>query len=97
MPTEQQIREQVRELLARTVPGFDTSISDDVDIFSMGLDSISTMLLLTEIENLYSISLGADEIPFEQFRTIAGISSFVAWKCEAQIAPGTDVSDEGQS
>lgn len=65
-------------MLVRIVPDIDSDLADDADIFSLGLDSVSVMLLLTEIEQQYSISLKSDEIPFDQFRTVAGIASLVA-------------------
>lgn len=87
MPNEDQIRQQVREMLGRLVPDNDSEIRDDADIFTMGLDSVGTMLLITEIENLYSLTLTADTIPYDQLRTIAGIASFVAAMLDAKTTP----------
>lgn len=82
MPNEIQIRTQVRTILVRIVPAIDPGIDDDTDIFATGLDSVSVMVLLDELEEFYSINLASDEIPYERFRTIAGIASFLAAKLE---------------
>lgn len=78
MTTEEEIRQQVREMLGRVLSGIEPDFPDDADIFAMGVDSVSTVLLMSELESRYDISLADDDIPYDQFRTIAGIAGFVA-------------------
>ena len=77
MTSQQQIRQQVREILFRIVPGIDPELADEDDIFSAGIDSVSTMILITELEKNFSIALDGEEIPYECFRTVAGIALFI--------------------
>ena len=80
MISQQKIRQQVRDILCRIVPGIDPGISDEDDIFSAGIDSVSTMMLITELEQNFSISLDGEDIPYENFRTVTGIASFIETK-----------------
>lgn len=77
MTSQQKIRQQVREILFRIVPGIDPGLSDEDDIFSSGIDSVSTMMLITELEQNFSILLDGEDIPYENFRTVSGIASFI--------------------
>lgn len=88
MTTEDEIRQQVREMLGRVLSGLEPDFPDDADIFAMGLDSVSTVLLLSELESQYDISLVDDDIPYDQFRTIAGIAAFVAARRPQQPTVG---------
>lgn len=84
------IRQSVRESLARVLPDRSSDISDDDDFFAMGLDSVSTLLLITELENQYSITLAAEDIPYDQIRTINGFAAFISTTIESQARHGTD-------
>lgn len=77
MTSQQEIRRQVREILARIIPDIDAELADNDDIFSAGIDSVSGMLLITELEQSFSISLESDEISYDNFRTVAGITEFI--------------------
>lgn len=91
MRNEEQIRREVREIVTRVVPDLVSEIQDDTDIFSVGVDSVSATLLISELENHYSIALEGDDIPYEQFTTIAGIASHLA-AVPAVRSSDTDVS-----
>jgi acyl carrier protein len=77
MTTQEQIRIKVRAILAMVAPGIDSGLGDEDDIFTAGIDSVTTMMLITEIEQQFSISLDGDDIPYENFRTIDGISTYI--------------------
>jgi methoxymalonate biosynthesis acyl carrier protein len=77
MTSQQEIRQQVREILGRVIPDIDAELKDNDDIFSAGIDSVSGMLLITELEKSFSISLESDEISYDNFRTVTGISEFI--------------------
>lgn len=76
-PEESEILRDIRAILIQYLPDTGDEISTDTDIFSMGMDSVSTLLLITEIENKYSINFIANDIPYDQLGTISGITSFV--------------------
>lgn len=77
--------QDIREILAENIPSIDAGLPDDADILSMGTDSVSMLMIITEIENRYSITISAEEIPYDQLRTVSGIVSFVASKLNAPI------------
>ena len=78
MVEESQIRKDVREILARIQQTDQLEIGDEDDIFNLGLDSVRTILLITELENKYSVALVKDEIPYDRIRTISGIADWIA-------------------
>ena len=43
-------------------------LSEDSDIFSMGLDSINAMILVTKLQEAFEIQLDTSEINFENFQ-----------------------------
>lgn len=75
---QQETRDQVRQILNRIAPEVTSGLSDDTDIFSAGIDSVNAMLIITEIEKGFDISLEVHDIPYERFRTIADIAAFIA-------------------
>lgn len=78
MVNDDQIKRDVRAILAGIVEGNDAStLADEDDIRDTGLDSVGTLMLITEIENKYTITLTADAIPYDKLTTIAGIAEFV--------------------
>jgi acyl carrier protein len=78
MTSQQQIRKQVREVLARLIQdNIESELSDDDDIIIAGIDSVGMMMLITELEQTFSISLDGDDIPYERFRTVADIAAFI--------------------
>lgn len=77
------LRQSIREIIAENIPTIDVNLPDDADILSMGTDSVSMLLVITEIENRYSITISADEIPYDRLRTVSDIASFVAAKLNA--------------
>lgn len=78
-----QLDQGIREILAEHIPTIDADLPDDADILSMGTDSVSMLLVITEIENRYSITISAEELPYDQLRTVSDIASFVAAKLNA--------------
>lgn len=85
MTRQDEISPRIREIVCRILPGIEVELSDDSDIFAHGLDSVSTMLLIDELENSYGITLNAEEIPYEKFRTINDIAAFLAAVPDVQI------------
>lgn len=52
-------------------------LSDDVDLFDMGLDSINAMSLVLSLQDTFGIQFDTSEISFENFRTVADISELI--------------------
>jgi acyl carrier protein len=84
MKTEtQEIRDAVRRHLAeRLVPGDDpSSLADDRPLITGGLmDSITTVALITFLEQEYGVTFEAHEIGIDHLDTVALIAETVAGK-----------------
>lgn len=81
MMTTTTIQEQVQALVLEVLP--DVTLEDlqeDVDIFSLGLDSINTMTLISNLQDAFEIELDVSEISFENFQNIATIVEMIEQK-----------------
>ncbi|MEM9008620.1 MAG: acyl carrier protein [Cyanobacteria bacterium P01_F01_bin.86] len=58
----------------------ETELSDDKDIFSLGLDSINAMSLVFSLQDEFDIQFETSEISFENFRTIEDITNLIGKK-----------------
>jgi acyl carrier protein len=70
------VHQELTELFARklnlNVPSVDT------DLIGTGLlDSLTLVELLAQLEETFSVSISADDLELEQFRSIASIAGFV--------------------
>ena len=73
------IKKQVLDLV-RSVSG-NINIQEDSLLLDEGwIDSLTTITLLTEIEEKFSIEIGADELSHENFNTIENISILISRK-----------------
>lgn len=75
------IQEQVQALVLEVLP--DVTLEDlqeDVDIFSLGLDSINTMTLISNLQDSFEIELDVSEISFENFQNISTIVEMIEQK-----------------
>ena len=58
-------------------------IADDTDLFAAAiLDSLGLVELLVGLEEEFAISIAADDLDLDRFRSIAAISAFVSSKLE---------------
>ena len=55
-------------------------LSDDSDIFSLGLDSINAMSLVFGLQDAFDIKFEAKEISIENFQTVADIIELIKSK-----------------
>jgi methoxymalonate biosynthesis acyl carrier protein len=54
---------------------------DDEDIFALGyLNSLFVLQLVHFIEREYELSIGPEDLEFDNFRTVAGITALVSAK-----------------
>jgi acyl carrier protein len=52
-------------------------LSDETDLFDMGLDSINAMTLILSLQDAFGIQFDTNEINFENFRTVADIAELI--------------------
>lgn len=73
------IKKQVLDLV-RSVSG-NINVQEDSLLLDEGwIDSLTTITLLTEIEEKFSIEIGTDELSHENFNTIENISILISRK-----------------
>tara|TARA_B110000858_G_C17711191_1_gene430645 strand:- start:382 stop:630 length:249 start_codon:yes stop_codon:yes gene_type:complete len=74
-----EIRKQVLDLV-RSVSGNENIIEDSLLLDEGWIDSLTTITLLTEVEEKFSIVIEADELSHENFNTIENISKLISSK-----------------
>ncbi|WP_240039092.1 MULTISPECIES: acyl carrier protein [Okeania] len=81
MITTTRIQEQVQGLVLEVLPDVTLEeLQDDVDIFNLGLDSINTMTLISNLQETFEIELDVSEISFENFQNISTIVEMIEEK-----------------
>lgn len=81
MNSTEQIQKEIKELVVGVLP--DVSIEDlkeETDIFSLGLDSINAMTLVSNVQDAFDIQLETSEINFENFQNLASLIELVEKK-----------------
>jgi len=77
------IKSKVRRVVLEILPGIsEDELSDDRDIFSLGLDSINAMNLIFSLQDTFNLSFDNSEIGFDNFRTVNIIAERVAKKLQ---------------
>ena len=80
---EDSIQQKVQALILEILPDVNVEdLSEDDDIFSMGLDSINAMTLVTNLQETFGIQFDSQEINFENFQNIKSIAEFIGTKQE---------------
>ncbi|NER80071.1 MAG: acyl carrier protein [Leptolyngbya sp. SIO1D8] len=78
------IKQTIETVVLDLLPNLKTGeISDNDDIFSLGLDSINAMSLVLGLQEAFSITFDANDIDVDNFRTIASITELMAKKSPA--------------
>jgi len=63
------------------MPNIDQSqLLDETDIFTLGLDSVNAIRLITNLQSTFKVSFSTSDINFNNFRTITNIAEIVARK-----------------
>lgn len=79
--TVEELKQKARNIVSEILPDISSEdIADNTDIFSLGLDSINTMTLVTNLQDGFDIQLETNEFNFENFQTIANIIDMIRRK-----------------
>lgn len=70
----------LREILHKLLPELDEEITDESDLFDMGLDSLKAVEFVLEIEDRYCVYFDFDDITYDQFKTIKSVSELIQKK-----------------
>jgi acyl carrier protein len=81
MNSTEQIKQQAKEVVLAILPDVSSEdLNEESDIFSLGLDSINAMTLISNLQDAFDIQLETNEINFENFQNLATISTMVEKK-----------------
>ena len=75
------IKHKITTVVLNLIPNLnEEEISEEDDIFSLGLDSINAMSLVLSLQEAFNITFEAKDIDVENFRTVANIANLMARK-----------------
>lgn len=81
MNSSEQIKQEVKEVILAILPDVSSEdLNEDSDIFSLGLDSINAMTLVSNLQDAFDIQLDTNEIIFDNFQSLATIAEMVEKK-----------------
>jgi acyl carrier protein len=79
--TSEEVKQKAQNVVLTILPDVGSKdLSDDRDIFSLGLDSINAMSLIFSLQDAFGVNFETSEISFENFRTIADIVALIKRK-----------------
>lgn len=81
MNSSEQIKQEVKEVILAILPDVSSEdLNEESDIFSLGLDSINAMTLVSNLQDAFEIQLETNEINFENFQNLVTIAEMVEKK-----------------
>jgi acyl carrier protein len=81
MNSSEQIKQEAKEVVLAMFPDVSSEdLNEESDIFSLGLDSINAMTLVSNLQDAFDIQLETNEINFENFKNLATIAEMVEKK-----------------
>jgi acyl carrier protein len=81
MNSTEQIKQEAKEVVLGILPDVSSEdLNEESDIFSLGLDSINAMTLVSNLQDAFDIQLETNEINFENFQNLASIIEMVEKK-----------------
>jgi acyl carrier protein len=77
----EELKQKAKNIVSELLPDVgNEDIADDTDIFSLGLDSINAMTLVSNLQDTFDIQLETSEFNFENFQNIANIIKMIRRK-----------------
>ena len=85
--------QQIRSLLQEhaKLPVDVASLTDDMDLFSVGLSSFSTVRLMLSIENAFGVEFPDHLLTRQTFESIASIRNVVTELLSMKVADGVSI------
>ena len=81
MMATETIKDQIQELIVEVIPDLSfEELLETEDIFSLGLDSINAMTLISNLQDRFDFQLDIDEINFDNFQNVDSILAMVQAK-----------------
>lgn len=77
------IKYKVKQLILENMPNISANeLSDNIELFSLGLNSLNAVSLVLGLEEIFDFQFEMDEISYESFRAISDIVELVKGKLE---------------
>lgn len=77
----QEIKQKTNGVVLTVLPNLrPEELSEDQNIFSLGLNSINAMALVSNLEDAFDITFETSEINFENFQTVTDIVELIRQK-----------------
>jgi acyl carrier protein len=81
MNSSEQIKQEAKKVILAILPDVSSEdLNEESDIFSLGLDSINAMTLVSNLQDAFDIQLETNEIIFENFQSLATIAEMIEKK-----------------
>ncbi len=81
--TIEELKLKTQNIVSELLPHVDSQqITNDQDIFYLGLNSINAMTLIFNLQEVFGITFNDTEISFDNFRTIDDIVTLVSHKTQ---------------
>ena len=78
------ITARVRAAVQSLIPDAAEDITEDADIFELGLDSVNAMSLVAALQEDFDLEFDEDEIDVGNFQSVAAIARLVTAKLQAE-------------
>ena len=81
MSSIEEIQQKIRQVVLANLPKVTSEeLSDDAELFSLGLNSLNTVPLVLGLEEVFGFEFEMDEISYESFRTLVEITELIKGK-----------------
>jgi acyl carrier protein len=79
--TTEEIKPKIYSIVLSILPNTtEDQISDDSDIFTLGLDSVNAMNLIFRLQDEFGIEFDMNEINLDNFKTVSNIEELLKGK-----------------
>jgi acyl carrier protein len=79
--TAEEVKQKAQNVILELLPNVEPqNLSDDYDIFSLGLDSINAMSLIFNLQDTFEVKFETNEISFDNFQTVTKIVELIERK-----------------
>lgn len=80
------IKEKINQIILENMPGISVKeLSDNVELFSLGLNSLNAVSLVLGLEEIFGFEFDMNEINHESFRTISDIVRLIQNKLGVSV------------
>lgn len=85
MKSMESVKDQTKKVLIEILPSVSPeTLSDETNIFSLGLGSVDAMMLVEKLEKAFDIKFSNSEINFEVFQNLGNIIELIEKKNDSK-------------